>query len=563
MADVHPAPLAFGRYQCLEPIGGGMADVYRGYDPLMDRAVAIKVLRPAECLDEKMRQRFLREAQLTCRCHHDNVVITYDAGVQDGRPYTVMELLPANSSLSAVLARGGLSRDRILEIAREIASALAYVHSLGIVHRDIKPDNVCIDTASGRAKLIDFGIARTAEWGISTQGTVAGTLAYMAPELMTDGGEPTPLNDVYSYGALLFEMLSGERVVKGQTVAEICLAIANNEPDLAPLRSRGVAPELIELVSACLRKNPAERPQSFLEIGERLAAVAAMPKPDGPAAPSGTPDAVTTCETVPPKKTGVFARRPSASVIIPAACLLLAVLLVVLWPKRPPRELRLGSGDMVLVDAGAALLGPDRHKTAVNAFYIDKYEVSNAAYAEFCRATGRPLPAAEPAPEYPVVNVSFDDAQAFARWAGKRLPRADEWEKAARGHGGLPFPWGTTLDPSRLNWGGAQDHAAPVTSYREGASPYGVVNLVGNVWEWVDAREQPDAGTLKQLHSLNQVQELRPALSAEEAFVQIRGGSFLGSKLEEPERLVYGSALLPGRVRLPDVGFRCAKDVPK
>ena len=220
---------------------------------------------------------------------------------------------------------------------------------------------------------------------------------------------------------------------------------------------------------------------------------------------------------------------------------------------------------MVLINGGPALLGPDRHRVVANAFYIDKLEVSNAAYADFCHATGRPLPEDAESPRLPVVNVPFPDAEAFAHWAGKRLPRAEEWEKAARGADGLRFPWGDLLDLSRVNLGGpnAAARRAEVDSYPQGASPYGVLNLLGNVWEWVDERERPDESTLKQLANQDWARKLKPPPRLDETYVQIRGGSYLANRPEDLAALVYGSALLPSRVRRPDVGFRCVKDLAK
>ena len=165
------------------------------------------------------------------------------------------------------------------------------------------------------------------------------------------------------------------------------------------------------------------------------------------------------------------------------------------------------AGDMVLVPAGEFRFGQFKQVASLPAFYIDKTEVSNAAYARFCKATNRPLPEDFPdkQPSYPVVNVTIRDAREFARWAGKRLPTALEWEKAARGTDGRIFPWGNEKDASRANTktGDATPELKPVDSFPSGASPYGALNMVGNALELVDTpRTAPtDKDLLKAMKS--------------------------------------------------------------
>ncbi len=155
------------------------------------------------------------------------------------------------------------------------------------------------------------------------------------------------------------------------------------------------------------------------------------------------------------------------------------------------KTLATSTGEMILIPAGDFEFGETKQRVSLPAFYIDKTEVSNAAYAEFCKASGRLLPEGFPQdkPDYPVGNVTIVDAHAFAKWAGKRLPTAKEWEKAARGEDGRAFPWGNENDSARANVG--TKRTQPVNAHADGASPYGALQMVGNVWEFIEQLSQP------------------------------------------------------------------------
>jgi formylglycine-generating enzyme required for sulfatase activity len=231
----------------------------------------------------------------------------------------------------------------------------------------------------------------------------------------------------------------------------------------------------------------------------------------------------------------------------------------------PRRTLELDSGDMVLVDTGSALLGQDAKSTDVNAFYMDKTEVTNASYLKFCQQTAYAAPpSAQQGPaDYPVVNVSFYDVEAYAHWAKKRLPTATEWEKAARGAKGQQFPWGNDWREDAANIPRDRDASktaslAPASSFGSGASPYGAVNMVGNAWEWVNAPALLDDHQFEMLQKFWKVYS--PPLSRTEAFYQIRGGSFHYVAMGPKADLVVDSLTMPARAREPDIGFRCARD---
>ena len=209
---------------------------------------------------------------------------------------------------------------------------------------------------------------------------------------------------------------------------------------------------------------------------------------------------------------------------------------------------------MVLVPGGIALVGADKHKVDVKPFYIDRTEVSNRAYLAFVEAKGlrKPKDFPEDKPDYPVVNVTLYDAKEFAKWAGKRLPTDEEWEKAARGPKGQEYPWGNERKPQLAN---ILDNTTlkhheimRVDSFPEGASPYGALNMCGNVWEWVDGDEKPTPEILRDMQAT-----LDKTLKIDEPFYHIRGGYYyLPFVLTE-------SATFPARLASPRIGFRCAK----
>ncbi len=534
-------PARIGKYELEEFLGGGMSHVYRARDTVIGRTVAVKILTEAGCQDAEAKARFLAEARMAGNISHDNILGIYDFGEDDQhRPFMVMEYLKGEDLRHAIKdGHTGELRDK-LRIALQIARALEYIHSQKIIHRDIKPDNVHIG-ANAVVKLMDFGIAKSEGLQVTRAGYVLGTPYYMAPEQVTGQGV-TEQVDVYAFGVLLYELLTGAKPIAGETVERIFYRILNETLDVEPLRKAGVPQSVCDIVTQCTLKDPAARPQGFRPVCASLESILA--EMDAPTM------------LLP----GVVAPPPAPA---RSAWLFPVVLLVVLGlglglyfaikPKQLAPFIDAKSGRMVLVPAGAFLAGEKKQpSTPIPAFYIDQTEVTNAAYAAFCQETHRALPDGFPQDkkDYPVVNVTFLDAAAFAKWAGESLPSAMQWEKAARGADGRLFPWGNNRDATLANLGpGGKIH--PATDFPKGASPYGALNMIGNVWEMVFELTTPSDAARKPFQSL-----LNPPPMPDESWYQIRGESFME---ELQDAVVWDSSPIPSRWKNPNIGFRCVK----
>ncbi|MBM0237874.1 protein kinase [Micromonospora sp. ATA32] len=271
------AQLLGQRYRLIEQLGaGGMSVVWRGYDEVLGRQVAVKVLASRLASDKAFRHRIRIEAQAAARLCHPNITNVYDYGESEQVglcvPYVVMELVDGGP-LSARLGRGGqLPWREAVTIGAEVASALATAHARGVVHRDVTPGNVML-TSTG-VKVVDFGIsALVGESEKGPDGTLLGTPAYLAPERL-DNGQVSPATDVYAVGLLLYRMLTGRLPWEASTTTQMLRAHMYNEPEPMP-EVTGLADEVGELVRRCLAKRPEDRPATA-ELARTLADAAGI-----------------------------------------------------------------------------------------------------------------------------------------------------------------------------------------------------------------------------------------------------------------------------------------------
>jgi Tol biopolymer transport system component len=274
-----------GPYEILSPLGaGGMGEVYRARDERLKRDVAIKVLPASFSQDADRLRRFEQEAHAAGGLNHPNITAVYDLGSHEGAPYIVTELLEGET-LRARLAGGALPVRKAIDYASQIAQGLAAAHEKGIVHRDLKPENLFL-TKEGRAKILDFGLAKltqpesesapqtslpTATAG-TEPGVVMGTLGYMSPE-QVKGKTVDARSDIFSFGAILYEMLSGSRAFQRDSAAETMSAILREEPPDLSATNRNIQPGLERIVRHCLEKNPEERFHSAHDLAFDLGAL--------------------------------------------------------------------------------------------------------------------------------------------------------------------------------------------------------------------------------------------------------------------------------------------------
>jgi hypothetical protein len=266
-----------GRYELEELVGsGGMSSVYRAHDTLLERDVALKILHEHYTADDEYVERFRREARAVAQLSHPNIVTVIDRGEEDGRQFIVFEFIDGKTLKDCLEDGGPMSVRRALELAIQVARGLAFAHDNGLVHRDVKPQNVILN-GDGQAKVTDFGIARSLEvQGVTRSGTVLGTSSYIAPEQAT-GGSIEPATDVYSLGVVLFELLTGRVPFTGESFVSVAMQHVNEPPpsvlDLRP----DVPARVANAVERALAKDPADRFASMHDFaGELEGCVAAL-----------------------------------------------------------------------------------------------------------------------------------------------------------------------------------------------------------------------------------------------------------------------------------------------
>src|SRR6202167_5470618 len=287
-----------GPYEIQSPLGaGGMGEVYRAKDTRLVRTVAIKVLPSQLSDDPELKQRMEREAKAISALQHANICTLYDIGTQDGTNFLVMEYLDGQT-LADRLGKGALPLDQVLKIGTEIAQALEKAHQQGIIHRDLKPANIMLTKAG--AKLMDFGLAKPGlakpEISIAAQavgpftpstptmnlasltaavspltqkGSIVGTFQYLAPELL-QGGEADARSDLFSFGCVLYEMVTGRRAFDGKSQLSVFTSILEKDPEPIRMIQPLVPPMLDRVVGECLAKDPADRMQSAHDVAMDL-----------------------------------------------------------------------------------------------------------------------------------------------------------------------------------------------------------------------------------------------------------------------------------------------------
>ncbi|MGO8786130.1 MAG: bifunctional serine/threonine-protein kinase/formylglycine-generating enzyme family protein [Terriglobia bacterium] len=576
-----------GDYEIIGLLGaGGMGKVYKVKNTISDRIDALKILLPDLANDSGFADRFIREIKVLASLNHPNIAGLRTAFRLENQLLMLMEFVEG-TTLDDRIKAGPIPLDDAISYITQVLAALGYAHKRGVIHRDIKPANMML-TPENVIKLMDFGIAKTkADRKLTQTGATLGSLFYMSAE-QVQGGELDGRSDLYSVGVSLYELVTGTRPFQGKSDFDIMVAQLQQKP-LPPIQAMPSLPRALnDVIMTSLEKDPGKRFQSAEEFSAALGSInrapdSTLPRTTVSPAVAAVPDVVNPA----PVEASAPLERPSSEtrslykfgLPLGVGVVLIAVLALLLSHTFRGRKspqigagpvnapfLSLASGDMVYVAGGEALLGAELKRVPVGNFYIDKTEVTNRAFLDFCRATRRTPPQdAERSPgDYPVVNVSIEDARSFCAWAGKRLPTAEEWEKAARGPDGRLYPWGSSFDKSLANI--PQDDAAAKTAslasamaYESGKSPYGALNMLGNAWEWVNAVAPAPPGDEFRAYQ-HIFRDLVPPLSATESFYYARGGGY-----DYPDKTPAGllsdpGSPLPARARKPDVGFRCAMD---
>ena len=413
----------FGPYEIHSAIGaGGMGEVYRARDTRLDRDVAVKVLPAIASADPERLRRFEQEARAAAALNHPNILALYDIGTHEGCPYLVSELLEGGTLRSSI--GSGMAVRKAIDCAIQMAHGLAAAHEKGIVHRDLKPDNVFV-TSAGHVKILDFGLAKLIEaapaaWtrqvsdSAVTQarpgtepGMVLGTMGYMAPEQLR--GQPADHRaDLFAFGAVLYEMLSGQRAFAAGSAADTIGSILDRAPAELPIAERKIPPGLARIVERCLEKNPVARFQTASDLAFALEALSGS-APSSEAVSPGT-------------RGGVRVARPAwlvAGASFAAALLVAVPATLYLQPAAPePLVTRLDVVTPPTTEPFSFALSPDGRQLV---FVANGEEGPQLWLRPLDQATAQPLAGTEGA-AYP---FWAPDNRALGFFANSRLKRVD------------------------------------------------------------------------------------------------------------------------------------------
>src|SRR5688572_27135094 len=269
-----------GKYEVESVVGeGAMGVVYCAVDSMLNRRVAIKVMSDAIAQDTDLRERFLREAQAAGSLQHPNVVTVYDFGDVDGHLYIAMEYVEGQDLEDILRSKIVLPLDAKLELIMGVLQGLAFAHKRGVIHRDIKPANIRVD-GEGKARIMDFGVAHLASSDMTRTGTMLGTPSYMAPEQIL-GGPVSPQTDIFSVGAVLYELLTNVRPFKGDTLQTLMYQILSTMPAAIDQIAPDMPAELNRIVMRALQKEPKDRYARALDMANDLSMVRPAKGHDG------------------------------------------------------------------------------------------------------------------------------------------------------------------------------------------------------------------------------------------------------------------------------------------
>jgi len=542
-------------YAVKKPLGaGGFAVVYLVHDLTLKRNLAVKVLSPDLISSKTVLERFKREAETVAGLSHPNIVPLHFIGEKDDLLYLAMACIDGGSVADRLEKTGPLPIADVKRIIGEVASALAHAHKRGVVHRDIKPQNVLTDSESGRSLVTDFGIARTADSSLTATGMFVGTPAYLSPEQMT-GEKSDHRADIYALGVMAYELVAGKQPFEGATPTAILMRRLSGPPEPIVTVRKDTPTELAEVIDGCLAIDPEERFQSASDIVAALGGNMVRT----PTLPGAKTVVLKRSRAKGRSRSTMFLLFTGVSVAVAIAAASLALMMkrtgstkTTVVQSMPVEMVAIPAGTYTIGTRGSETSSPP-YQVALAAFSIEKTEVTVGAYREYVVATNGIAPWGDSLPlaSMPVTRVSWPEASGYCAWkhpGGGRLPTEEEWEAAARGRSLNAFPWGDTFDPAAANTEAAgRLGPTPVGSYPRGATELGLLDMIGNVWEWTSSPMRP----YKNGNPM-------PAAMTTNTRV-IRGGAY---NSQDRIATVSFRAYSPPTTRPEDLagtGFRCAK----
>jgi formylglycine-generating enzyme required for sulfatase activity/serine/threonine protein kinase len=605
-----------GHYEVLQVLGkGGFGIVFRAFDDVLQRVVALKVLAPVIAATSPARKRFLREARSSAQVRHENVVHVYEVQEQP-LPYLVMEFIPGESLQQRLDRTGPLEAPEIVRLGRQIAEGLAAAHATGLIHRDIKPGNVLLEGEQQRVKITDFGLARAADdASLSQSGVLAGTPMFMAPE-QAKGDSLDHRADLFSLGSVLYVMASGRPPFRAATTYAVLKRVVEDDP--RPIRE--LIPEmpqwLCDIIAKLQAKNPEDRFQSAREVADVLADCEAQLKAN---ARLTNFSRIPSCRTV-SGRSSRWKWIAAAALVIPVLGLAMsgaAGLTHWLRTQQGAADLpKTGDGDQVrperaenqkptdftntlgmkfkLIPAGTFMMGspkeeidrclkeygegiwanerlptegPEHQVEITQPFYLGITEVTVGQFRQFVEQKKYDVgddswkkPGPDSFDDYPVASVSWTNAVDFCDWLsakeGKkyRLPTEAEWEYCCRaGRSGTRFGFGNEDEQLGSNAWYKENSAG--RTHRVGQlkpNAWGFYDMHGNAWEWC----QDNYDRQSNYYQNSPVKDPLAGVGDERI---IRGGSCYWSPVFC--RSAYRHFVLPG-LRFDDLGFRVVLVAP-